>query len=265
MSFIINHRVGSEDMKNIILEKLTELQAQHGIKVLYACESGSRAWGFPSPDSDYDVRFIYKHDLNWYLTLVENQDTINLPIDAVLDIGGWDIRKSLRLLWKSNMALLEWVQSPMVYRAAPAFIESLSPVTESCFSPIAAMHHYLSMSKKYYAACVVSEKVKLKQYFYALRATLAGQWIAQQQCMPPIAFADLLPLVNDNQLQAVIDELLVLKAGQNENYLHPRQRIINEWLAATIADNERVAPRLARSNASIDDLNILLRRVLKDC
>ncbi len=103
-------------MRARIIKTLKDIEDRHPIQILYACETGSRAWGFPSPDSDYDVRLIYKHHVNWYLTLTEQKDTLEMMSDdGELDLTGWDIRKCLKLLWKSNGALLERIQSSVVY------------------------------------------------------------------------------------------------------------------------------------------------------
>ena len=106
-------------METKIKDKLKDIEQKYQVKVLYACETGSRAWGFPSPDSDYDVRMIYMHDLDWYLSLSDKKDTIEfMSEDGELDVTGWDIKKCLKLMWKSNGALLERVQSPVVYRVS---------------------------------------------------------------------------------------------------------------------------------------------------
>ena len=94
-------------MQALILEKLDAIEAEHGVQILYACESGSRGWGIASQDSDYDVRFIYCHRRDWYLAVGEPRDVIELPINDVLDINGWDLRKALQLMRKSNPTLLE--------------------------------------------------------------------------------------------------------------------------------------------------------------
>src|SRR5450755_2879949 len=94
-------------MLETIKQKLYELETNQNIRILYACESGSRAWGFPSPDSDFDVRFIYARTTNDYLSIHEIKDVIDLPVNEVLDIGGWDIKKALKLFLKSNAPLYE--------------------------------------------------------------------------------------------------------------------------------------------------------------
>lgn len=94
-------------MREEILKRLTDIEGEEDVKIFYACESGSRAWGFPSADSDYDVRFLYRHPEEWYLSvdLEEKRDVIERPINDDLDISGWDLRKALKLLRKSNPPL----------------------------------------------------------------------------------------------------------------------------------------------------------------
>ncbi len=89
-------------MERTIKAGLAEIEAQENVRIVYACESGSRAWGFPSSDSDYDVRFIYLHPLEWYLSIEKRRDVIERPITGVLDVNGWDLRKALQLFRKSN-------------------------------------------------------------------------------------------------------------------------------------------------------------------
>ncbi|GAB5525459.1 MAG: nucleotidyltransferase domain-containing protein [Roseivirga sp.] len=217
-------------MKKLILDKLHKLSGLHDIKILYACESGSRAWGFPSPDSDYDVRFIYVHKPDWYLSLAEGKDTINLPIDEhELDITGWELRKALRLLKKSNASPLEWIQSPIVYRKVDGFRERFSELSAALFSPVAVAHHYHSMSLKYVAACVGKEEVKLKSYFYALRTTLAVSWIRKMKVMAPIVFTDMLSLA-EAPVRQRIEELMELKSRENESYLSASDKLIDKFL-----------------------------------
>lgn len=134
-------------MKAKILDKLKEIEKQKGVEILYACESGSRAWGFASPDSDYDVRFIYKHDLDYYLSLWEKPDVIEFMTEDDLDGSGWDLRKAVKLLAKSNAPLLEWLYSPVVYFQDEAFVQQMQALATECFSPIASLHHYLGTTK----------------------------------------------------------------------------------------------------------------------
>ena len=135
-------------MTTRIAAALAALEAQHGIRILYACESGSRAWGFPSPDSDYDVRFIYCHSTDWYLRLDEGPDTLNFPVDDELDLAGWELRKALRLLRGANASLFEWLQSPIVYHEALGFRAQLAPLLPPAFNLKAGLHHYLGQLRR---------------------------------------------------------------------------------------------------------------------
>ena len=96
------------------------------MRVLLAVESGSRAWGFASPNSDYDARFIYSSAPDWYLSidLEDKHDVIEYPIVDEIDLNGWDVRKALRLFARSNPAFVEWIQSPTIYLERGGFADS---------------------------------------------------------------------------------------------------------------------------------------------
>ena len=249
-------------MNDTIILKLREIQHDNKIRILYACESGSRAWGFPSPNSDYDVRFIYAHDLEWHLSLRDRKDTIDLPINDDLDIGGWEIKKALGLLWKSNPPLLEWLQSPMVYYSESKFLNDIQSLCSDYFSPIAVMHHYLSMSKKYFDACQQTDQVKLKKYFYALRTAIAGKWVRERESIPPIELPKMFGVVSD-KIQDKIEELITIKSQQNEDYLHEREPLIDEFLIETIKQNEAIANDLPSANGSAEKMDDFYRSVVK--
>ena len=184
-------------MKDKILHKLQQIEHEKDVTLLYAVESGSRAWGFASPDSDYDIRFIYRHDLNYYLSVWKQPDVIEFMTKDDLDGSGWDLRKTVKLLAKSNAPLLEWLYSPVVYYENEAFATQMRALAKDCFSPIACLHHYLGTTKKFMAVCE-QDQVKLKSYFYALRTALAGKWIIENNSFPPVAFTELLPIAPQN-------------------------------------------------------------------
>ncbi|AIZ65438.1 hypothetical protein PK28_17395 (plasmid) [Hymenobacter sp. DG25B] len=204
-----------ELMQARIQNALRELEVAHGIRVLYACESGSRAWGFPSPDSDYDVRFIYCHPASWYLTLEEAPDTLNFPVDALLDLGGWELRKALKLLRGSNAALYEWLQSPIVYQEALDFRTRLLPLLPHTFNLRAGLHHYLGQVRRGLETDFTAEQVRLKRLFYALRSGLAARWIRERQTVPPMQLAELAAVLPD-ELQEEVAQLLGQKAQAAE-------------------------------------------------
>lgn len=199
-------------MRERVLEELKRLEQEQGVTVLYACESGSRAWGFASPDSDYDVRFVYVQQPDWYLRVEESRDVLERPLTDELDINGWELRKTLRLLRKSNPTLLEWLDSPLVYRSESAATEGLRQLARDFYSPAAARAHYLSMAKKNFRGYLQGEEVRYKKYLYVLRPLLAVRWIDQGLGMPPMVFETLMGATLDDTAQrAEVEELLVLK------------------------------------------------------
>lgn len=209
---------------------LAELERTHNIRVLYACESGSRAWGFPSPDSDYDVRFIYTHPTDWYLTLDDGSDTLNFPVNDELDLAGWELRKTLKLLRGSNAALFEWLQSPVVYAEATEFQAELTPHMASCWNARAGLNHYVGLMRRGVEDDLIAADVRLKRLFYALRSTLATRWIqVQPDQVPPMEFR-LLRQVLPPDLNEVVEELLIQKAAANEKTTVPRPARLIDFL-----------------------------------
>lgn len=247
-------------MKEKILEKLAAIELQKGVELLYAVESGSRAWGFASPDSDYDIRFIYKHDLDYYLSLWEQPDTIEFMTADDLDGSGWDLRKTVRLLAKSNASLLEWIFSPVVYYENEAFMQHLRALAKDCFSPVACLHHYLGTTKNFMDVCE-QEEVKLKSYFYALRTALAGKWIIANNSFPPVAFMELLPIAPQN-IQEKVKELMDIKANQNETYLHPKEELITNFIQETVAFNQKNAKGLGSGKNVNEELDGVFRGII---
>lgn len=248
---------------NVIKGKIYELEQAHDIRILFACESGSRAWGFPSPDSDYDARFIYVHPQAWYLSIHEKRDVVELPVDKILDINGWDLRKALRLIHKHNAVIFEWMQSPIVYVPNDAFVKKFWEVTTAYFSPRAAMHHYLSCAVKYYEECIVSDTVKLKKLLYCFRVTLAGLWIAQHRTIPPMELDKLLEIVEDHSLSERVRELVHLKKLKDESYQHSREPVLERFLKEGITRCESLSHSLPGSSQHDDTmLNAFFRSIL---
>ncbi len=196
-----------------IRERLHGLERTHGVRVLHAIESGSRAWGFASPDSDYDGRFLYMHEPDWYMSVFEQRDVIETPIEdedgVVFDVNGWDLRKALRLLAKSNPVLIEWLQSPIVYAAAPEFADEMLTLAEQFYSPKSAHYHYFHMARKNFREHLLEERVRLKKYFYVIRPVLACTWIERGLGVPPMTLTSLL----DGVLSSgnVREEILMLR------------------------------------------------------
>ena len=198
-------------MKEVILKKLREIETQENVTILFAVESGSRAWGFESKDSDYDVRFIYIRQLEDYLSLKPMSDIINYELNEVFDINGWDLKKALRLLYKSNPTLYEWYNSPLVYKKTEEW-QLVDLAFQYYFDIQKAIHHYYHMSNQAFL-----KRKTLKHYFYCLRTLLSCLWIIRYQTPPPIEFTKLIFILPDN-LQNIINEMLILKKTQNEHY-----------------------------------------------
>lgn len=221
-----------EQQRQLIIEELQRIEREEQVRILYACESGSRAWGFPSKDSDYDVRFIYIRPVAWYLSIFEKRDVIERPISDQLDINGWDLKKALGLFRKSNPPLLEWLQSPIVYMENLSIAEQIRSLSPLAFSPQSCMHHYLHMAKGNYRMYLQGETVRLKKYFYVLRPILACEWIEKFNEMPPIEFQTLVYGIvpEGSQLKAVIMDLLARKMAGDEMDNEPRIDVINGFV-----------------------------------
>lgn len=251
-------------MEEKIKKYLTDLEAEKGIEILFACETGSRAWGFPSPDSDFDVRVIYKHEKDWYLGLTEEKDTIECFLENnEIDISGWDLRKSLRLLGKSNPPLLERIQSPIIYKVDKEFLAGINSVAQKTYSRIATIHHYLSMAKKALEEVVNPEEYKLKIFFYALRASVACLWILEKEEIPPIEFGKMLNGLDlPANLKTRIGELIEIKSTISETYLHKGEIELIEFMKACIERTENEAQSLPASKVKMNDLNDFFLKTL---
>jgi predicted nucleotidyltransferase len=235
-----------------ILKLLASIEARHGVRILYACESGSRAWGFASPDSDYDIRFVFARPEADYLAVEKGLETIDLPLADDLDAGGWDVRKAAGLLGKSNGALVEWLHSPMVYRSEPGFAERWREVARSVFSPKAGHDHYRGLAKQMVHGKLTGELVRPKDYLYALRATLAAMWVAREHAIPPVAFAMLVPTAPE-PVRSLIPGLLAHKARTPEHGRMPRMAEIDAFLEDFIA-HPAEPPQTAADSARLDRL-----------
>lgn len=250
----------SSTMRERVLDELKRIEREHNVTVLYACESGSRAWGFASTDSDYDVRFVYVERPEWFVQVDAPRDVIERPLDDELDVSGWELRKTLGLLRKSNPTLLEWLDSPLVYRSEAGATQRLRELAEAFYSPPAARNHYLSMAKKNFRGYLQGDEVRFKKYFYVLRPLLAVRWIDQGRGRPPMTFADLLTTVDDRALLDEVAELLVLKRNAGEAAYGPRRVALHAFITAEL---ERPVPVLARTAEDNRILDEYLRQVVR--
>lgn len=208
-------------MRETIINMLREIERRHDIRIIYAVESGSRAWGFASPDSDYDVRYIYVRRPEDYVRVDEIRDTIEGPLDDVLDFSGWDLRKALFLLRKTNPSLMEWAYSPVVYLETPVW-QHFKREMPAYFSVKAEMHHYLAMAHEDWKLIAPTATPRLKKYLYMLRALLCAQWLERFGTMPPVAFAELCDAMLTEDMRPVVADMLERKKHLDERGLVDR-------------------------------------------
>jgi len=242
------------------MRRLAAAEAEHDVRILLAVESGSRAWGFASPNSDYDVRFIYAHPTDWYLAvdLEERRDVIEYKIVDEIDLNGWDIRKALRLFRRSNPAFVEWIQSPILYRSHGGFADSARALLPKVYSCENGAYHYRSMAKTNYRGYLRAEMVPLKKYFYVLRPLLAVRWLERYGTAAPIEFEKLLHLLEgESELLEAIAALLEKKKAAPEMGLSEPVPCLNRFIEAELARLER--PDVVRFERS--DVNAELNRL----
>lgn len=246
-------------MKNVnyVIE---EIEKKKQIKILYACETGSRAWGFPSPDSDYDIRFIYMHERDWYLSLSQRKDTVEI-MDGDLDITGWDLSKCLTLLKKSNAPLIERFQSPIEYYAVAGFKEGFKQLIENYYSPIAVFFHHYSLAKNFWEDLEDKDEFKLKSYFYLIRSLLSCNWIVKDKSVLPMEIEGLMKYI-DEDFKEELRKLIVLKGTVGEKYLHRKDDKLNERILNLFERIELSKESLVANKADMSLLNEFFLKML---
>lgn len=252
-------------MREVIAEKLREIQAEENVHIFYACESRSRAWGFPSANSDYDVRFISVREKDWYLSIdVETKrDVIECPINDELDVSGWDLRKALGLLRKSNPPLLEWLSSPIIYLIDDEITEKFKSLLPICYSPSACIFHYLNMARNNFREYLKGDIVSVKKYFYVMRSILAIKWIEKFKTKIPMEFGDLVEaLVVDKELRYEIGSLIERKRAGDELKREPRIEVISSFIETELKRLESTEFPKRDDKPQIDALNATFREIL---
>lgn len=223
-----------------IADELRKIEKSETVKILMAVESGSRAWGFASPDSDYDVRFIYKRPAAEYLRLEKTKDVIELPVSNALDINGWDLSKALRLMHHSNPALFEWIGSPVRYIDTD-FAKRLSELAVRHFMPKSGIYHYLNMAAGNYKRHLGRDQVVLKKYFYVIRSILACKWIFGNRTPPPVPFRKLVDSQLDDQYRSIVDELLDIKVHSPEVKEIAKVETLDRYIQKSLCEIEDAA------------------------
>ena len=204
-------------MKERIIDALRQIESERNCRILFAVESGSRAWGFASPDSDYDVRAVYVKPLDWYLGLDERKtDTLSAMLPNDIDVAAWELRKALRQMLKSNASFMEWLGSPIVY-CDSGLLAQLREMKDRVVNPIAVAHHYASMLRHALDDRTDDGTIGIKKLCYALRAGLCVRWTMEREAMPPTAFTEVRRGLDlGHEADEAIDRLLALKESARE-------------------------------------------------
>lgn len=225
----------SPAMRDTIFGELRQIESREDVRILFAIESGSRAWGFPSPDSDYDARFVYSRPRDWYLSLEPGRDVIELPIEDELDINGWDLKKALNLLLKPNPVLLEWLSSPIRYMWDDEACQKIRSFAERIAHGPACLHHYLHLGGRQWDVYIDGkDRVNLKKYFYIVRPALAVRWMRMRPNeIPPMNFQELVARTDLSAgLTEALNDLLIAKSRSKEIGEAPRVPAIDDFIVA---------------------------------
>ncbi len=253
-------------MKEKIKQELKKVEKDYNIKILYAVESGSRAWGFPSKDSDWDVRFIYVHTKEWYLSIDDKKDSMEFMLPGDLDFAGWELRKTLKLFRKSNPPLLEWLRSPLIYLEQYSAVEKMRQLSDYYFNPKSCTYHYLHMAIGNYRDYLQQDVVRVKKYFYVLRPLLACKWIESNGTMPPMEFNQLVESeVDDITLKNDIKQLIERKKSGEELDKEPRIESIHQFIENHITYfSDKVKTYNKVIEPETEKLDALFRNALTD-
>lgn len=249
-------------IEELVNRKLDEIEQKEKVKILYAVESGSRAWGFASLDSDYDIRFVYVRPREYYLRLEDKKDFINWELNDVLDMNGWDLSKVLQHFHKSNATLYEWSHSPIVYRTTQEW-EQIRMVSKDYFSCKSCMYHYYGTANKNFHEYLLDEMVLYKKYFYVLRPILACQWIEERKSPPPVLFFDLAEAMLREDKKELVQKLVEQKKQMSETEKGKRVDKLNEYIEEKITQyKEKVLNMPDDRNSDWNRLNKVFWKIL---
>lgn len=255
------------DVQAELMRRLAETEREQNVRIVLAIESGSRAWGFASPDSDFDVRFIYARPMDWYIAvdLEERRDVIEYGITDDIDLNGWDVRKALRLFWKSNPTFVEWIQSPIKYIESGGFASAARHLLPNVYSRERGIYHYRSMAKTTYRGHLCADKVPLKKHFYVLRPLLSVRWIERYGSAAPIEFGKLLHLLEGHgELLHDVLALLDQKRGSPEMGVFEPVPSLNAFIEEELNRLESMSPERSTKYEAISKLNELFHATLRE-
>ena len=218
---------------------IRKIEWEEGVRVLYACEAGSRAWGFASEGSDHDVRFVYARPVGEYLRLSQPKDTISRPLTREMDINGWDVRKFLSLMRKSNPSAYEWLGSPIVYREDSGW-DYVREASWNCFSPLASTWHYIGATHST-LRLIANGNTRPKKYLHAIRSILAARWSVVRKVPVPVMFDELWDELPQPEIADKVAFLLETKRNSPENESIGRDDELLAWCYDHMNDLKRSA------------------------
>lgn len=254
-----------DTVQNEIKQMVNKLEKDYNIKIPLAIESGSRAWGFQSPDSDYDCRFIYVNPLEEYISVFPKRDVLEYMENDVFDINGWDITKVIKHIVKSNAVMHEWLMSDVIYKKNSSVWNELHSLAKQYFNPVSVIWHYLSMAKKHYETVVSNEQTRIKKYCYVLRPIACIKYISQYNDIPNMEYHKNLEMIDiDNIIKREIELLLEIKSQNDETHLIPKNNIIIKDCSEEIEWAEKYVSSLKYDKLHLQErANESLRRVIK--
>ena len=252
------------NIRSEIDRKLDEVTETEKVRILMAIESGSRAWGFPSPDSDYDVRFIYTRNADDYLSLHPVRDVIELPIEGDLDISGWDIRKALNLLLKNNAVVAEWLDSAIRYVPTDPAMAEMAELADRHFNPKGYARHYSSLGRNNLERWNLSaDGIPVKRYFYSLRPALSIRALRLNPgARPPMRLQDLVQVSDlSTDLVFEIERLVELKSRTREAGMTTRSSAIEHLIVDELDRADEIEERVT-DRGFVDEANALFRSIV---
>ncbi len=213
--------------------RLAAISQQHGVAIPFAIESGSRAWGFPSPNSDYDCRFVFVRQPDDYLSPWQRRDVIETPVEGDLDVNGWDLAKAVRLLSGGNAVIIEWLMSPVVYQAEEQFREEFLALARRIADRHLVARHYLHLGERFWDACLAADgAVPRKKILYALRPAAALRWLRlHEEAVAPMELPALLAACDPPAgLAGAVEELIARKAEAAESDCEPLPQAVAAFI-----------------------------------
>lgn len=260
-------------MKTQIIEVLKRIELEYDVKILFACDAGSRALGFADHGSDYDIRFIYVHKLDWYLSIdqkkdvleVPKQDALTIEINPLLDMSGWELAKTLRLFRKSNPSLIEWLQSKEVYLQQYSTIEKMKAMTGSIFSEKSFIIHHINIARRNFDVGPGKQERNIKLYLYILRSILSGLWIVKYGSVPPVEFPELIQTLSPGRVKEAALKILTAKQGGERLQNDLDLSIIDDFIIKEMQFLESFAKQLTKKHTDpTKTLNQIFRDTLEE-